>query len=170
MTNNYTKSRLTGVCFLHEIKGKNRFLFYISQRIFHFLNAVLSFLTWILPFIITVLVDTEGDTLRVERITDRDDAKLRVVSSEIVVKNSEVETAKISFFSKFWDVLLHVSFLCVFLHLIWPPSLPTEQRTRGVFDFNNENPKLCDTPRNHSQLTNRLTVLKKEDWTSPTGN
>lgn len=41
---------------------------------------------------ITVFVDTEGDTLRVERITDRDDAKLRVVSSEIVVKNSEVET------------------------------------------------------------------------------
>ena len=38
------------------------------------------------------MVDTEGDTLRVERITDRDDAKLRVVSSEIVVKNSEVET------------------------------------------------------------------------------
>ena len=41
---------------------------------------------------ITVFVDTEGDTLRVERITDRDDAKLRVISSEIVVKNSEVET------------------------------------------------------------------------------
>ena len=41
---------------------------------------------------ITLFVDTEGDTLRVERITDRDDAKLRVVSSEIVVKNSEVET------------------------------------------------------------------------------
>ena len=50
---------------------------------------------------ITVFVDTEGDTLRVERITDRDDAKLRVVSSEIVVKNSEVETAKISFFQNF---------------------------------------------------------------------
>jgi hypothetical protein len=38
------------------------------------------------------MVDAEGDTLRIERITDRDDAKLRVVSSEIIVKNSEVET------------------------------------------------------------------------------
>lgn len=38
------------------------------------------------------MVDTEGDTLRVERITDRDDSKLRVISSEVVVKTEAVET------------------------------------------------------------------------------
>jgi len=31
LTNNYTKSRFTGVCFLHEIKGKISFLSYIIQ-------------------------------------------------------------------------------------------------------------------------------------------
>lgn len=41
---------------------------------------------------ITVFVDTEGDTLRVERITDRDDSKLRVICSEVMVKSEAVET------------------------------------------------------------------------------
>ena len=40
---------------------------------------------------ITVLTTTEGDTLRVERITERDDSKLRVISSEVMVKSEAVE-------------------------------------------------------------------------------
>ena len=40
---------------------------------------------------ITVLTTTEGDTLRVERITERDDSKLRVISSEVMVKSEATE-------------------------------------------------------------------------------
>ena len=40
---------------------------------------------------ITVLTTTEGDTLRVERITERDDSKLWVISSEVVVKSEALE-------------------------------------------------------------------------------
>ena len=40
---------------------------------------------------ITVLTTTDGDTLRVERITERDDSKLRVISSDVVVKSEAME-------------------------------------------------------------------------------
>ena len=40
---------------------------------------------------ITVLTTTEGDTLRVEKVVERDDSKLRVISSEVVVKSEAVE-------------------------------------------------------------------------------
>ena len=40
---------------------------------------------------ITVLTTTEGDTLRVEKVVERDDSKLRVISSEVMVKSEAVE-------------------------------------------------------------------------------
>ena len=40
---------------------------------------------------ITVLTTTEGDTLRVEKVVERDDSKLRVISSEVVVKSEATE-------------------------------------------------------------------------------
>ena len=40
---------------------------------------------------ITVLTTTEGDTLRIEKTTERDDSKLRVISSEVMVKSEAVE-------------------------------------------------------------------------------
>ena len=40
---------------------------------------------------ITVLTTTEGDTLRVEKIVERDDSKLRVISSEVMVKSEALE-------------------------------------------------------------------------------
>ena len=40
---------------------------------------------------ITVLTTTEGDTLRVEKVVERDDSKLRVISSEVMVKSEALE-------------------------------------------------------------------------------
>ena len=40
---------------------------------------------------ITVLTTVEGDTLRIEKTTERDDSKLRVISSEVMVKSEAVE-------------------------------------------------------------------------------
>ncbi len=40
---------------------------------------------------ITVLTTTEGDTLRIEKTTERDDSKLRVISSEVMVKSEALE-------------------------------------------------------------------------------
>ena len=40
---------------------------------------------------ITVLTTTEGDTLRVEKTVERDDSKLRVISSEVTVKSEALE-------------------------------------------------------------------------------
>ena len=40
---------------------------------------------------ITVLTTTEGDTLRVEKIVERDDSKLCVISSEVMVKSEALE-------------------------------------------------------------------------------
>ena len=40
---------------------------------------------------ITVLTTTEGDTLRVEKVVKRDDSKLRVISSEVMVKSEALE-------------------------------------------------------------------------------
>ena len=40
---------------------------------------------------ITVLTTAEGDTLRVEKTVERDDSKLRVISSDVVVKSEAME-------------------------------------------------------------------------------
>lgn len=95
---------------------------------------------------ITVLVDTEGDTLRIERITDRDDSKLRVISSEVVVKSEAEETER--------DSLIVTDTTVIYNE---PAMNPSEQTDRS------EAPMLLKNSLNLHQETNQ--VKKRETRT-----